>query len=181
MRIKSALLIILLLFPIPSCGYGPITGTVVDAETGKPIEGAVILVEWTKTEGLPGLTSTKSFKVIEKLTDKDGKFYIEGLSDTSVNKPDMTIYKKGYVAWNNEYIFPGWKHRTDFKWKDGNVYKLELFTPAYSYVKHQSFIDSSIHASMGLERKRLFLMAYEEGELQNVIKERNEMSERSNQ
>jgi hypothetical protein len=48
------------------------TGTVQDAETGAPIEGAVVFVEWTKTKGLPGLTSTKVYKIVEVETDKDG-------------------------------------------------------------------------------------------------------------
>ncbi|TAL24111.1 MAG: carboxypeptidase regulatory-like domain-containing protein, partial [Nitrospirae bacterium] len=152
MRIKYICLAMAVLF-LAACGYKPITGTVVDAETGKPIEGAVVLVEWTKAEGVPGLTSTKSFKVIEKLTDKDGKVTIEGISDISVDPPDLTVYKKGYVAWNNESIFPEYKKRTDFKWKNGYVFKLERFKPEYSYVEHTSFIHSAINLGLGEGKK----------------------------
>ena len=54
MKLKHIFLTILFLFVMAGC-EGTITGIVVDAETGKPIEGAVILVEWTKAKGLPGM------------------------------------------------------------------------------------------------------------------------------
>ena len=52
MNIKYIFFVILFLFMTTSCD-GEITGIVVDAETGQPIEGAVILVEWIKTKGVP--------------------------------------------------------------------------------------------------------------------------------
>jgi hypothetical protein len=33
------------------CGYPQITGRIVDSVSGQPVEGAVVLVEWTKTYG----------------------------------------------------------------------------------------------------------------------------------
>ena len=59
MKILTPCLAILLVFMVGSCS-AEITGTVVDAETGKPIEGAVILVEWTMTKGVPGMSHTKA-------------------------------------------------------------------------------------------------------------------------
>jgi hypothetical protein len=117
-----------------------ITGIVVDAETGQPIEGAVVLVEWTKTSGLPGLRSTDSYKVFEALTDKEGKVRIDGIDDLFVNEPHVSVYRKGYVLWNNRYIFPGWKERTDFNWKNNYVFRLEKFQQDYSYSDHTYFI-----------------------------------------
>lgn len=139
-----------------SAGTSEISGTVVDAETGKPIEGAVVLVEWTKTKGF-GLTYTESYKVIEVLTDKEGKFAIQGVSAFFVT-PYLTIYKKGYVAWNNEIVFPGYKKRTDFEWGKTTIFKLELFKPEYSYDKHTSFISSAIRSTIG--KKPLITEAY---------------------
>ena len=110
--LKYAFIVLALIFLTAGC-YGEITGTVIDAETGQPIEGAVVLVEWTVTKGL-GLTYTQSYQVIEVVTDKDGKATVSGVFNPFVNPPHVTIYKKGYVAWNNEYIFPDYKKRTDF-------------------------------------------------------------------
>lgn len=130
-------------------GYYPaITCTVVDADTGKPIEDAVVLAEWTITKGF-GFTYTESYKVVEALSNKEGKVTISGAFNPIANKPQVTVYKKGYVAWNNEYVFPNYKKRTDFKWKNGYVLKLERFNPEYSHVKHVDFIRSTYSFGLG--------------------------------
>ncbi|MGB5218300.1 MAG: carboxypeptidase-like regulatory domain-containing protein, partial [Smithella sp.] len=144
---------------------------VVDAENGQPIEGAVILVEWTKVKGLPGMTHTESYKVVEVVTDKEGKAVIEGVAAYFVSMPRVTVYKKGYVAWNNEYVFPDWKKRTDFKWKNNYVFKLEKFKPEYSYIKHTRFISSVILVG-AFEKKVLMYKAMRWEELK-ASEERN--------
>lgn len=144
MRLKHTLMVIALVFLTSSC-YGQITGRVVDAETGQPIEGAVVLVEWTMTKGLPGMTSTQPYSVMEVVSGKDGKFRLESVSSPMVNPPRITIYKKGYVAWNNEYIFPDWKKRKDFKWSEGVTIRLETFRKEYSRSDHVYFLHSVTH------------------------------------
>lgn len=152
MKTYYLVLIIALFFLTSGCYASDITGTVVDAETGKPIEGAVVLAEWTKTKGL-GLTSTESYKVVEVVTDKDGKFAVSGVSTPFVNPPHLTIYKKGYVAWNNEFIFPDYKKRTDFKWQSGHVFRLEQFKEnIYSHKEHVMFIYAPVAGSSKIPR-----------------------------
>lgn len=144
MRIKLLILIISIHLCMTGC-YSEITGKVVDADTGKPIEGAVVLVEWTITKGL-GHTSTESYKVIEAVSDKDGHVTISGnIANPLVNRPRMTVYKKGYVAWNNEYIFPNWGKRKDYKWSDGLIVKLEPFKKEFSRADHVYFLHSVTH------------------------------------
>lgn len=171
MRIKHAILTIGLVFLGSGC-YAEMTGTVVDTETGKPVEDAVVLIEWTKTKGVTGMTHTESFKVIEVVTDKEGKFAVSGVFDPLVNPPHVTVYKKGYVAWNNEYIFPGYKKRADFKWQSGHVFKLEQFKENYSFIDHESFIDGVAYLFTKTEEKELFIRAYDQWEREKVIKER---------
>ena len=157
MKLRQIFLAILFLFMMVGC-EGTITGIVVDAETGQPIEGAVILVEWTKAKGLPGMTYTESHKVVEVVTDKEGKASIEGVLSPMVSAPRITVYKKGYVAWNNKLIFPDCKKRTDFKWENNYVFKLEKFKPEYSYIKHTGFISSAILVG-AFEKKQLMYKA----------------------
>jgi hypothetical protein len=172
MKLKQIFLAILLsLFIVTGC-EGEITGIVVDAETGQPIEGAVILVEWTKQHGL-GLTYTESYKVVEVVTNKEGKASISGVLSPFVDAPDVTVYKKGYVAWNNHFIFPDYKKRTDFKWENNYVFKLEKFKPEYSYAKHISFIREAHNFGMASEKKQLLNKAYE-WETDNALEERLE-------
>jgi len=152
--------------------YAEITGKVIDAETGLPIEGAIVLVEWTVTKGLPGMTYHESYKVAEIVTDNEGKVTISGVSNLLINPPDVTVYKNGYVAWNSNFIFPGYKKRADFKWQNGAVFKLEKFKAQYSFIEHQSFIGEAAHIGLSPDKKQLFLRVYNEGERDKVIKER---------
>ncbi|MEE9911510.1 MAG: carboxypeptidase-like regulatory domain-containing protein [Deltaproteobacteria bacterium] len=171
MKLRYAILAILSLLLVAGCDE-TITGFVVDAETGKPIEGAVILVEWTKVKGLPGLTHTESYKVVEVITDKEGKASIEGVVGLFVDLPRVTVYKKGYVAWNNEYIFPDWEKRTDFKWENNYVFKLEKFKLEYSYDKHTFFLHTSILDSTATEKKQLIQKAYDWEEYKSLEERR---------
>ena len=159
MRIGNALVIAICLLAVTGC-YATITGTVVDAETGQPIEGAVVLAEWSITKGL-GLTYSKSYEVVEAVTDKEGKVTVSGLFNPLVNYPSLTVYRKGYVAWNNQYIFPDRKRRLDFKWSNGYVFRLEKFRPEYSYDKHTYFIHNIILSGMADDKKQLMIKAYE--------------------
>ena len=159
MRIGNALVIAICLLAVTGC-YATIMGTVVDAETGQPIEGAVVLAEWSITKGL-GLTYSKSYEVVEAVTDKEGKVTVSGLFNPLVNHPSVTVYRKGYVAWNNQYIFPDRKRRVDFKWSNDCVFRLEKFRPEYSHIKHVNFIDDTIFSYTANERKLLIIKAYE--------------------
>ena len=161
MRIIIPCLAMIFVFMVGGCS-AEITGTVVDAETGKPIEGAVVLVEWTMIKGVPGMTHTESYKVIEIVTDKFGKYTIPRVINPLVHSPDITIYKKGYVAWNNKLIFPDYKKRTEFNLADNIFHKMEKFKTEYDYSNHQAFIDDAIHVGLSMEKKQRFLNSYRE-------------------
>ncbi len=141
-----------LLSIIAGC-YVPITGHIIDAETQQPIEGAVVLVEWTKTHGY-GDHWTESYKVVEAVSDNDGKVKLEGCFCPFTNPPDVTVYKKGYVAWNNKYIFPRYTTRKDFNWQYGFVHKMESFKKEYSYRDHVLFIHGCINYGLPENTKR---------------------------
>jgi len=143
MKPKHALLMMILVFLTNGC-YGAISGTVVDATTGKPIEGAVILIEWNIAKGLPGMTYHEAYKVIEGETDKDGKFALSGTYNPLVDPPYVVVCKDGYVAWRNDYIFPGWGKRTDFKYKRGIIIKLDHFDEGLSHDEHHSFMRTGL-------------------------------------
>jgi hypothetical protein len=139
-----------------------ISGIVVDADTGKPIEGAVVHLEWTRTSGKwIGLRSTNSYKAVEVVTNRSGNFGVSAVLNPFVDPPRLTIYKEKYVCWNSHYIFPDFKNRVDFKWEKGQVFKLEKFSESYSYDKHVDFIGLCIGASQNLEEKKRILHAFD--------------------
>jgi hypothetical protein len=156
MKIERFVITIALLSCISGC-YSGITGRVIDAETQQPIEGAVVLVEWTKKHGF-GEYWTESYKVVETMSDKEGNVQIEGCNSPFVEPPDVTIYKKGYVVWNNKYIFPDQRTREDFKWQTNSVFEMKYFKSEYSHDAHISFINGLV-LSGPLEKKKRMLEA----------------------
>lgn len=151
------LLIVTALFVLSGC-YAGMTGRVIDAETQQPLEGAIVLVEWTKTGGYP-FSATTSVHAVEVVSDNDGKVELPGISDLFVNPPHVTVYKQGYVAWNDQFIFPpGYTERTDFKWENNYIFKMEKFKPGYSYDSHTSFLSSAIRTG-SIEQKSNIMKA----------------------
>lgn len=133
-----------------SWGRSMVTGKVVDAKTGDPIEGAAIYIYWEKSRlGPPGLgPKTEIVEIAEDQTDAAGKFTIPKYW-TWFKHYVMAIYKKGYVCWSTRKIFPSLQERTDFKLKSGMVIKLERFREEYSKVKHARFTRiSAMHRPM---------------------------------
>ncbi len=100
----------------------------------------------------------KNYKIAETITDNSGKFKISGVLNPFVNRPTIVVYKKGYTAWNNQYIFPDWEKRTD--WKSGTKIRLERFSPDYTHYGHKythyghmDFLDSA--SLLGLEGDKI--------------------------
>ena len=108
---RSGIFIILsiLLFLI-GCSYpirydGPYKGRVVDAETGAPIEGVVILGVWYKEIPTAAGAVGSYYDASETMTDKNGEFEIRGLGlkvFTNIAPMHVLIFKAGY-----KYIGPG--------------------------------------------------------------------------
>ncbi len=78
---------------------GSYHGKVIDSETLKPIEGAVLLGVWSK--GYPGAggIAHEYYDARETVTDKNGEFTIKGMGPraiTHLEKMDIVIFKVGY-------------------------------------------------------------------------------------
>ena len=126
-----------------ACGRQMIEGQVLDAETGKHIEGAAVYIYWGKSgPGPPGLAGGVQVEVGEDLSDTEGLFNIPKYSPLRKSY-EMTVYKKGYVCWNSVDIFPAFEKRKGFKLKNGMVIKLERFKVEYSEEKHAFFTNAS--------------------------------------
>jgi len=136
---------------ISGCSYYPdINGRVVDGTTGKPIEGAVVVAQWTKFHGWLGEQQRDLHKIVETLTDKDGKFSLSGDVGFVLDPPQMIIFKEGYIPWRNDSIFPN-KDLDKHEWKNNVTYKLDVFTDKYTAKHLYSFMDSGIIGRGGRE------------------------------
>lgn len=90
----------------PNGGTGPpLKGQVIDAETGKPLQGVVVLAYWTKYSASPGGWAGGEFSDSEEVvTGPDGRFAIRPrptYTIPAVTKVsyDVVIFKPGYGDW----------------------------------------------------------------------------------
>jgi len=118
-----------------------LSGQVVDARTGQPIPGAVVLGVWTKAGGLPGLPHTVRVAVKEAEADAHGRFVLERPAPLSADEESLTVYKFGYLAWNNLFLFPTYERRVDTS-VPAQV-RLERFPPGASHSNHIGFISTA--------------------------------------
>jgi len=113
-------------------------GQVLDAQTGQPIPGAVVLGVWTKGGGVPGLAHTDLVGVREAETDGEGRFELEGVSGWLLDEKKITVYKFGYVAWSNQFLFPTFNRREETG-VPAQV-RLEIFPSEGNHREHMRFI-----------------------------------------
>jgi len=88
---------------LPPSKDGPYKGRVIDAETGKPLEGVVVLGVWYKEEMTVGGTVGTYYDARETVTDSKGNFEIQGhgwiFTDTiirSLSEMHILVFKAEY-------------------------------------------------------------------------------------
>ncbi len=165
------LVYLLLIYP-GSClamGGNPVpTVTVIDEETGEPIEGAVAIAIWRKhsfkSAWFEGGTMVV-VKIEEALSDTKGNIYIEDFWDWHFIEdryPRLTIYKQGYVCWDQRNIYIDERHgprRTDFD-EQNRIAKMRKWPEGFSFVGHNTFISSVTHNDYTDAPKQLFNRAF---------------------
>ena len=88
-------------------GAGPWRAQVLDAETGQPLEGVVIVALWEKYTTSPaGWAGGRTIAVEEAVTGPDGRFEIPAKTLinwlpilTEIRGPEFVIVKPGYGYW----------------------------------------------------------------------------------
>jgi hypothetical protein len=112
-----SLIIFLILVYIIATGNRTFKGKVVDADTKKPIIGAVVVASWIgESPGVAGISS-RSVDVKETLTDENGEWSIKGprgkndfllavcglpnlfTGTYSTIPPEFVVFKPGYCSW----------------------------------------------------------------------------------
>jgi hypothetical protein len=104
-------------FDLP--GYATFHGKVIDADTLKPIEGAVVYAIWLKCRPGIGSGSCQADMAKEVLTDVDGEWSITGPKGNNdpgfirsilgilvpwTKSPEIGYYKPGYFPFNAKYV-----------------------------------------------------------------------------
>lgn len=126
-------------FPVMSESAGPWKGQVVDKETGKPLEGAVVLARWEKryTSFVGEMGGNEYYDSEEVVTDAEGRFVIRARQTWTVNPfseiygPEFFIFKSGYGRWQFRDFDKWWnkdpeRERTERERFTGDGALLEL-------------------------------------------------------
>jgi hypothetical protein len=95
-KIKITLLVLMVLSlaacasPVRELYFGEINGTVVDADTNQPIEGAVVYVNWQAIDRTLGFQAVDvgPLYATETTTDKQGKYTLPSGGPIKVEKLD---------------------------------------------------------------------------------------------
>src|SRR5664279_1465597 len=82
----------------------PIDAAVVDADTGQPIEGAIVTANWQlESATLDNYKKVGQLKVMETVTDSMGRFHFDGFSafnsglyELRDEDPKILVFKPGY-------------------------------------------------------------------------------------
>lgn len=78
---------------------GPYEGKVIDTETGKPIQGAVVLGVWNRIHSNVAGWNYEFYDAVETVTDENGNFHIKGLGPlffSNIDDMNMVIFKVEY-------------------------------------------------------------------------------------
>jgi len=136
-KFHSLFFILACVATLPACAT-PLTysakeirGQVVDAETGRPIEGAVVMAQWVLSHIGSGHYG-KRLHIHETVTDKNGNYVIPSwgpkprlpMTDLIYRDPEILIFKSGYEPEGLENSKPQTNSLRVSEW-DGKIIKLK--------------------------------------------------------
>ena len=99
-------LALLAIAALPADAAGPWRAQILDAETGQPLEGVVVLAIWrTEPSGIRMHTGREFYDVDEVVSDADGRVVIPERSlmawrrMSKISGPELVVFKPGYGIW----------------------------------------------------------------------------------
>lgn len=113
-KLLSLIFILFVFLTVTACDT-TFKGKVIDADTKRPIEGAVVVASWLEETATISGPSTRPKDIREALTDKNGEWIIQGVRGreggtiTSIftfltrtyytRPPEFVVFKPGYCSW----------------------------------------------------------------------------------
>jgi len=135
----------------PADLLGPYDGIVLDADTDRPVAGAVIAASWAFEHGI-GLQAPVAAREVVVESGVDGRYAIPRLTDlpdadlpggasTRLRRFTLVVYRRGHVAWRSDRRFgqAGVARRRDFSQR-GNRVRLEKWQPGFRHADHLVFL-----------------------------------------
>jgi hypothetical protein len=132
----------------PADMLGPYDGIVLDADTDRPVAGALVAASWAFERGI-GLQAPLAAREVVVESGVDGRYAIPRLEDlpggasTRLRRFTLIVYRRGHVAWRSDRRFgPGSvaaARRRDFSQR-GNRVRLEKWQPGFHHAEHLVFL-----------------------------------------
>jgi hypothetical protein len=122
---------------------GPFDGRVMDAETDRPVGGALVYASWAFVTGL-GLNGPAGWHDYVGSTDANGYYTVPRLEDVPgapkrLSDFHLIVYKRGYVAFRSDRRFDDFGPRTDFT-QQGYLVALQKWRPELSHARHLRYV-----------------------------------------
>lgn len=128
----------------PADLLGPYDGVVVDADTDRPIAGAVVAGSWAFERGIGAQGPVDAEELVTE-TGADGRYMIPRLQNlpaglsTRLRRFTLIVYRRGYVGWRSDRLFPQGKPRLDFSQRANRV-SLERWQTSLVHAQHLAFL-----------------------------------------
>jgi hypothetical protein len=136
----------------PADLLGPYDGIVLDADTDRPIAGALVAASWAFERGI-GFQAPLAAREVVVESGVDGRYSIPRLTDvagadlpggasTRLRRFTLIVYRRGHVAWRSDRRFGegnGAGRRRDFSQR-GNRVRLEKWQPGFRHADHLVFM-----------------------------------------
>lgn len=123
---------------------GPFDGTVIDAETERPVASATVVGAWAFERGI-GLVGPAGYRESAMETSADGRYTIPRPSDVPtggsmrLRRFTLIVYRRGYVAYRSDFKFGSGEERHDFSQRANKV-RLVKWQPAMEHRQHLAFL-----------------------------------------
>mgnify|MGYP001302911465 CR=1 FL=1 len=120
-----------------------IEGWVVDAESGKPLEGVILVAHWEVKGGLEGGVPIAELQILETVTDSNGRYYFPAWGPKLIlptgqlegNSPGLLLFKSGYRSQRFPNFY--WQtYGTSVFYYDKKTLKLERFKGTLAEYAH---------------------------------------------
>ena len=121
---------------------GPFDGRVLDAETDRPVAGALVHASWGYVTGT-GAVAPAGWREHITSTDANGRYRVPrqdgGPGGARLASFRLVIYKRGYVAYRSDRRFEDYALRGDFAQKNLQI-PLARWRPEMSHARHLRYI-----------------------------------------
>src|SRR6185436_8984874 len=128
----------------PADLLGPYDGVVLDADSDRPIAGALVAASWAFERGI-GLQAPLASREIVVESGVDGRYTIPRLDDlpggasTRLRRFTIIVYRRGHVAWRSDRRFGDRGARRDFSQRGCRI-RLEKWQPTFRHAEHLVFM-----------------------------------------